>query len=257
MGFEDVVFKSLFEILGYKNNQNAFAELATQIQLDDFANYSESTALAILFGIAGLLPDPTRVKIHPSYRDWVQELWSIWWQHRKNHPDIKWNRSGVRPFNSPERRLLAGFMILSQNNFHLGSKILGVIQVKNNDANLTICEIKNLLAIDSTSKYNEFYNFVRPLKKPAALLGSDRINDLLVNLVIPSIFSQALLRNDLELCRLGKKILLNLPRLQDNRLFKEAIHYFFIPPSRGKRLIESACAQQGLLGLYREYFSNK
>ena len=51
----------------------------------------------------------------------------------------------------------------------------------------------------------------------------------------------------------AKKLYMELPRLQTNRLTKEAVQRFLIPPSREVDLVKLACQQQGLLNIYSSF----
>ena len=67
---------------------------------------------AVLYGVAGLLPDPTRFKVSERAVPMVRGLWEVWWRHREDWalyilPGGIWRLGGIRPNNSPYRRLAA------------------------------------------------------------------------------------------------------------------------------------------------------
>ena len=57
--------------------------------------------------------------------------------------------------------------------------------LKGNDVGKCLAEIKQLFTIQADPKLLRFVNFSKSLKKPIALLGKDRIHDLIINFAIP------------------------------------------------------------------------
>ncbi len=251
-GAEESAYRLLLEVIGYKNNRVPFAELADQVPLADLQSYNEATGRAVLFGAAGLLPDPSSDYIHRRYTAWVGCMWDDWWSKRKEYKPIRWTKHSSRPYNSPERRLLAAHHVLKQNNFQLGRAIIKVAQIPDDPKKL-FPQLKALFVTNIEEEFRYFLDFQRILKKPAALLGTNRIHDLVVNFAVPFILAQSFLSNDRELSERCKRILLMIPKLQDNRVLKEAVHRSFVPPTRAKEVVKGACAQQGLIRLYNEF----
>jgi hypothetical protein len=85
------------------------------------------------------------------------------------------------------------------------------------------------------------------------LLGQARIRDIVVNVLLPALHAAGLKRQDERLGVLARETYLATPKLQDNRLLKEAAHRFFVPPSRAKSVLRKAAVQQGLLEVYRSF----
>ena len=250
-GLDRAAFHALFDILGYKNNRRPFQKLASLISLEELSLYSEQESIAVLFGTAGLLPDPTQVSVRPEHLQWVHEMWSFWWTKRREYTPLKWNRHRLRPYNSPERRLLAGYYVIAGSAYRLGTLVTQAI-LEAQDPESCSNKLKKIFAISPEKNLLFFFTFSKSLDKPVNLLGSDRINDLVVNFAIPFFFASCLINNKPDKCLKGKEVLLRMPLLQDNRLLKEAVHYFLTPPSRAKDVITNACTQQGLLHLYKK-----
>lgn len=253
LGSETVVYRSLLEGLGYKSNRDAFLALADTVAIADLAAAPEATAAAILFGAAGLLPDPSRDAILPEHRDWVNAMWSLWWSKRKKYTVIQWRRSRSRPFNTPERRLLAGHLVLKRNDYRLGSRILQAVREAPEPV-AVLPRLRSVFAIDAGGELERFLTFSTNTKTPAMLLGASRVNDLIVNLCLPYLFANAFLQHDIEACHAAKRLLVHMPKLQHNRRFEEAIHRFFVPPSRARELLVNAITQQGLMRLYEHVY---
>ena len=254
-GLNSAAYRALFDIMGYKNNRKPFQKLASLISLEELSSYSEREALAILFGTATLLPDPTQVKIKPEYMTWVHEMWSIWWSKRKDYKPLQWNKHRFRPYNSPERRIIAGYCVIVKNSYRLGSVIIKILSTCGSPDDC-IKSLQQIFEIKPERHILQFLTFSKSLSKPIALLGESRINDIIVNFAIPFFFANCLINGEPEHCLKGKKVLLKIPILQDNRTLKEAVHYFLTPPSRSKEVIINACSQQGLLHLYKATLAN-
>ncbi len=248
-GLDRTVYELLCDAMGYKSNRTAFAELAAMLPLADLNDLRGTTLRAVLFGAAGLLPDPSRVQILPDLESLVQEMWAAWWCRRREFRQIRWHR-GQRPYNCPERRLLALSLLLEQTACCPGTWMINVIAKAASGA-AALKQLQDGLNF-ADDRWRSFYTFARRLEKPAALLGRNRVNDMLVNVAIPLFFAWCLLNNRPADCRKGRDLLLAMPRLQNNRQFKEATQFFFVPPSRSRRVVCDACTQQGLLKLYRE-----
>ncbi len=254
-GSEDTAYKALFDGMGYKINREGFAKLSSKISLIELSQYTETDALAVLFGTAGLLPDPSQIKIHPEYLSWVRRMWMSWWNKRQDYSPIKWGKNSYRPLNSPERRILAAYYILKNTRFKLGSSISKIFKQKKSIKNY-YRELKNIFIIDNTLNQTKFISFTTAQAKPASLLGANRIHDLLINFAIPFSLGHCMIENNMEYCQKIKQIAITVPKLQNNRIFEEAVHHFFIPPERSKAILKSACSQQGLLKLYRDFHHN-
>ena len=250
LGLEEAVYRRFLDALGYKNNRAACAALAELLPLDALSGATPADCQALLLGAAGLLPDPSQAPVRPEYRDWLAELWRRWWPRRREYRDLGWRRQGQRPANSPERRLLAAALVLPRCEYRLGAALLAAFDQETDPAAV----IRRLAAVCHADdpRYREFHSFTSALHPPAALLGASRIRDLLVNLAVPLYFADCFRRQQPERCAHGRAVLARLPQLEANRRLTEAVHRLFVPPSRGLRLLNNACAQQGLLLLADE-----
>lgn len=250
LGLEEAVYRRLLDAMGYKHNRRACLQVAAAVPLRDLEGGTRDDALALLFGAAGLLPDPSQDAILPEHRARVARFWRLWWPRRRGFEPIAWERAGLRPANTPERRLLAAALLLARHRWQLGQRLLD-IGAADLGPLAAIKELRAAFALDD-GDWRGFYSFAKTLGRPAALLGASRIDDLLVNLALPLYFARCLLENRPEGCAHGKAILLQMPCLQDNRLLEEAAHRFFVPPARAHAVVPNACAQQGLLKLYAD-----
>ena len=113
LGYEQAVWVALAEGLGFSENREPFASLARAVPVRKLLEIPDSeTRAAILYGVAGLLPDPTRSKVSERAMPMVRKLWERWWPRREDWvpfilPAGIWRLGGTRPNNSPHRRLAA------------------------------------------------------------------------------------------------------------------------------------------------------
>jgi len=113
LGYEQAVWVALAEGLGFAENREPFASLARAVPIQKLLRIPDSAERsAVLFGTAGLLPDPTRFKVGEGALPVIRRLWETWWRHRGDWeryvlPAGSWRVGGTRPNNSPYRRLAA------------------------------------------------------------------------------------------------------------------------------------------------------
>jgi len=113
LGYQQSVWVGLAEGLGFSENREPFATLARAVPIQKLLTIPDSVERAgILYGVAGLLPDPTRSKVSERAGPLVKRLWEAWWRQREDWepyilPTGVWRLGGTRPNNSPYRRLAA------------------------------------------------------------------------------------------------------------------------------------------------------
>lgn len=253
VGLDETAYRMLCDGLGYKANREPFRQLAEKLLLSTLAEQPTLVSQALLFGTAGLLPDPSQHPVPDPLRAWTSQLWSAWWRRQTPPEELAWKRAGLRPSNTPERRMLALVHLLERAQWRPGSHLLDAILSADSSAQ-AVRNLREFFNCIAEPPFDRFHHFGGMLDKPTALIGASRANDLIVNLAIPLYFACCFFRNRALDCAKGKQALLRMPKLQSNRALEEAVHRFFIPPSRSRDVIANACAQQGLLGLYREHY---
>ncbi|NOY82246.1 MAG: DUF2851 family protein [Kiritimatiellaeota bacterium] len=250
-GFEQALYENLFEALGYKSNRAPFRELARATPLSDLEKLPSGPHFeACLFGSAGLLPDPTAVRVHGELAGRARRLWDLWWALGRQPLRLGWRRAGVRPLNSPERRLAAGVQLLQRWECRPARRLLEVFETADGSMDL----LRRLRSeLDVAGDWSAFANFARRLRKPARLLGPSRTHDILANAMLPfgAVLGRQQGRPELE--HRARAAWLLLPALQENRLLVQAAHRLLSPPSRVRELVHRAAEQQGLLQVYQDF----
>jgi len=233
-GPDTALFHALAAGLGYKNNAIPFLLSAQRTGLRAAAGPDGE---ARLFGLAGFLQPRTFDNADDATRDYLKPLWQNWWALRDSFsrlilPKGMWKFSGIRPSNHPHRRMGAlaavasGFPRLRAAIKSEGSK--GFAGFFENLTHLYWSRHWNLSAAR--------------LDKDLALVGPDRIRDLLVNAYFPSI--------PLEKAREAIRALPGTTPGGRIRLAGE-----WLVGSSDRTLMRTARQQQGLLQLYTDFGS--
>ena len=108
-GRDEVLFQTMAEALGYKQNRLPFTLLTQRLPVTFLRKQLEDSE-ALLFGVAGFLDAPDLDAVRKSTRTYLRLLWDRWWKYREQFsrlvlPRKIWKTSGARPLNHPHRRL--------------------------------------------------------------------------------------------------------------------------------------------------------
>jgi hypothetical protein len=249
-GFDQTAYEAVFRALGYKVHQDNMHKLAGAVPLELLRRFPDAAdRAAILFGVSGLLPDPTRRRCGEAQRQRVAQMWDRWWAAGQAQLDLVWSRSGMRPYNSPERRLAAGCALLEKWQLRPGRAVVDCA-VQAQTAKELLHALTDLLKCRSS--WEEMKTLEGKLKRPAALLGPRRAADILVNVLLPLLCAYSTQRRDAGMEQRVRDAYLSAAPLQSNRAIEEA-HRLLVPPSRARAVVRTACEQQGMLGLYRDF----
>src|SRR5205814_1399809 len=103
------LWSGLLEALGYSANARPFRRLADRLPVPEAmaaARLGGRTLSAALFGEAGLLPHQRGIFGLESYADDLERAWRATGRYGPIAP-LEWRMVGVRPGNSPVRRVAA------------------------------------------------------------------------------------------------------------------------------------------------------
>jgi hypothetical protein len=181
-GLDQAIYQSLAEALGYSRNKLPMQVLAQRLPLR-FLQKRSGDAEALLFGVAGFLDgrkadhgdEPTRV--------WLRGLWESWWKYRAALTPgpparpIKWTLSGTRPVNHPLRRIAALGLVVTHWN-----SLRRLLEPAAFHAPSFHARLEELAHPYWTTHYTLS---AKPSPVPLALLGAQRVRDIMANLVFP------------------------------------------------------------------------
>ena len=241
----------LFRAAGYKRNQEEFLELLRRIEQypqEIFDAHFE----ALLWGESSLLPDPANTGLPEDIRNRIRLLWDEFWSFRLNAADpIPWKRDAVRPLNSPERRIamLAAFM----RSFSPDPLPGLAAELQRQEPEQFLKTLRKKLTL-SDPFWDRHCNFRSAgLERKAAVLGSDRAEILLIDVIAPSLLAYAKLNGHLlSESKAAALPLLIRPR-KNNSVFRAAVRRWFPDPDSVPPVFDNAAAVQGCLHIHKTY----
>ncbi len=169
---------------GIKQNSEAFEKIAMSIPINILAKHKNQIHQieALLFGQAGLL----NADFKEEYPKMLQkEFTFLKKKYQLNNPDATIFFLRMRPANFPTIRL-AQLAMLVHKSSHLFSKIVEEEKIK---------EVKYLLTLTANYYWHYHYLFDETATFKKKNLGSQMINNILINTVVPALFTYGLYHN--------------------------------------------------------------
>ncbi|MCX7834401.1 MAG: DUF2851 family protein [Ignavibacteria bacterium] len=243
--WKQLLMEFVFEALGFSKNKNQFLKLAKYILLDEIIdkNFSEIEISALLYGTAGFLSNNN---FKDEYPKTLKHIWeNKLKEYNHNIMDFsEWNFFRLRPLNFPTLRIAyaSGFINSIINDNFFEKLVICFIRKTNLIKNLS--SLFQNVRIDSYWNYN--YNFDKPSKIKINPIGKQRINDIIVNVVMPLIFQYSLFQPNEEVCNLILEIYCKMKEMSKNEISKAMEKQLHI---KIKKVVES----QGAIHLHNFY----
>lgn len=204
---------------------------------------------ARLFGVGGLLPQELADAAPDSY---LRRLWDNWWRERDRFGDLVlprelWHFNGLRPANQPQRRLALAAHWLGEG------KLLAKLETwfTTESEKPLLDSLLECLQPPEDEFWSLHWSFRSArLPKPQPLLGSSRLTDLAINVVLPWFWMRAHAGQNERLEKVAEDRFFEWPMAQDNALLRLARQRLFGKTS--VNWLKSAAAQQGLLQVVRD-----
>jgi hypothetical protein len=235
---EQALFEALAEALGFHANQVPMRLVAQRLPWKFLRVLPPTDRLAHLFGLSGYLPNQSVARLRAEPRDWLRELWEIWWKARGPLDyallaKSQWKLAGLRPLNRPERRLAALAQIVP-----LLPALMAALAARNSSLFAqTLLHVRDPF-------WEKHATLTGPrLATPCRLLGEERVHDILINVFWPivSIDDPAAARRGLEEMKTSPN---SVARLASQRM---------LVANLSARQMKEALVQQGLLQIFRDY----
>ncbi|HWB03519.1 MAG TPA: DUF2851 family protein [Verrucomicrobiales bacterium] len=186
-GLDQAIYQGIAGALGYSRNQLPMNILAQRLPLRFLQKHPGDTE-ALLFGAAGFLDGKEVEHGEAATRAWLRGLWESWWKYRagftlgRTSQAVRWTLSGTRPVNHPQRRIAA----LSQIAAHW-REIRRLVDASAFHEKTFVTLLESL----THPYWSRHYTLTaKPSSTPLALLGTQRIRDILANLVFPLLVPQ-------------------------------------------------------------------
>ena len=214
--WEGAAYVTLARGLGFGLNSEPFEVLAKNVPLNILCKHRDDlTAVeAILFGQAGLIPDPSPdedpylTALRREYR-FLREKFQLM------PLPLSWKMSKTRPQNFPHRRLAMLCELI-----HRDFKLMGALTEAR-----TLDDIRALLDISLQGFWVNRYTFAdRSSGNSSRALGRRSVDTLVINVAVPLLHARAVERGDLDMMERCVDLLQQLPP-EDNsvvRLFADA-----------------------------------
>ena len=253
VGWEQALWEGLFRALGYKHNVWPMQNLAeSRLRWSRDAG-SVFVLQARLLGTSGLLPAEL-THAQKSTDGYLRRVWDCWWREREEFSDCilpraVWKFHGLRPANHPQRRLALAAHWLASGN--LITKLENWCAADLPD-NTLLDSLLGILQVERDEFWSWHWTFrSAQLKKSQPLLGTARITDLAVNVVLPWLWIRAAEGKNEKLQRMIEHRYFAWPPAGDNSVLKLA-RQRLLGGSPG-RALRSAAAQQGLMQIVRDF----
>jgi len=202
---DQVLYQGLMRALGYSRNSHTFEELARRVPLATLRRMVQDAGSAD--------PEPA---LHRALTSEARLL--------------TWRVSGVRPANSPQRRIAAAAHLLARW-LASGGLSQGLLQaVAETDAAAGRTGLEGRLMVSQDGG--------------AALVGRGRAREMVVDILLPFAFAVGGMRT--KLGRRALQVYRDYPSLGQNHITRQMAEQVNLDP----RLVDSARRQQGLLHLY-------
>jgi len=254
--WEQVLYEGLMEGLGYAKNRDPFLRLARSITLRRVGEFQlardEKRREALLFAVAGLLPKIKSMKERDS-REYVRTLTRAWSEMRRSvHTETlhasDWQFFPTRPNNFPTVRISAANTLIGRLlNENLFRDIIQTL--KSDDVDRPRKSLTKLISIQSNPFWIHHYDFDQPTRKNVVTLGLSRINELLVNTVIPIALLYARVFKDSVVREHALRFYESFPPVEENTLTRLMQRQLL----RNRVPLDSASRQQAVIQLYKFY----
>jgi hypothetical protein len=276
-GVEQALYETLMEALGYQGNRMPFwqlAKLAPVARLREALAAVQSTPIqvqAILFGVSGFLQSwqiepPTHIQECGNY---IATLVTHWAPVASLFPEPlderQWRMAGIRPANFPQRRIAAaGYLLASLMQHSLMEVCFAPIRCLEAHASrhlLRRClkELARHLGVTGDDDFwSRRYAIDGPEQRhPVDLLGPGRAATMVVDVILPAAAAVAQLGREPIALDTVRALYLSHPRLPTNEITRQMLRQFFGADHAGAAIVSSACRQQGLIQLYRDFCVNE
>ena len=236
--WDQVAFQMIAMYFGGSINKEPFAMLASSLPLSVIHKHRAEPAQieALLFGQAGMLSGefdddyPQLLKREYTYLRKLHTLTPL-----ESHA---WKFFRVRPVSFPTVKIAQLAALLNKEQ-HLFSSIL--------DAK-SLTELRSFFDVKVDSYWETHFQFDKPVAKGSTKLGSMLTDVLVINAIVPLLFSYGRYKDDEALCQRALELLYEIPA-EDNAVIR-------MWDTLGL-MAKTANDSQALLQLYNQYCVNK
>ncbi|MBF0238134.1 MAG: DUF2851 family protein [SAR324 cluster bacterium] len=267
---EELLFQSIFRVLGYPNYADAFQELGGLYPLKFLLpmlrqpqRYTRAEILARWFGTCGLLENlPDRID-DPSLRKELSH-WRQIWQDLPDKPSYQVSiKNPQRPQNSPERRLLGMYhhlyRIASEGLLKSWLKLMESLSDIRQDKHLGKITLSMTQGMFPTPDWETWAALLSigsgRVSQGLQLVGRDRCLLLWANAIVPFFFVYSRKAHLAEMEKLVYQLFIALPPEADNqhtRFMQKRLDW----QSLAAKPLKTLGVQQGLIQIRSDFCQN-
>ena len=240
-GHDQMLFQAMADALGYSRNRLPLTVLSQRLPLKLLTS-RPGDAEALLFGVGGFLTGDAFDHADSETRIWLRSLWDQWWRYRDAYAPglprlpLKWNLTGTRPLNHPQRRIAALHVLVKHWSAFRRLLQPGVFSEK---GLRTFAEGLHHLYWD-----RHYTLQAPPATRPMALLGSNRLTEIMANVCYPILIPE----RESFWAAYQK-----LPAPDDNEKTRRAALRLFAGHPDLTKLTGKLWQQQALLQIYEDF----
>ncbi len=255
--WEQLLYEGTMECLGFSKNRTPMLHLAQTLRLDFVRRYplGDSCSMeAALFGASGLLPvqidfpdEETRRYISTLSMRWVEirRSWPRYCLHR-----AEWIFFRLRPVNFPTARLAVMSALLPKLFEGRGlRRLMDVARSPDCSGRGLARAMAAFFEAQPSDYWHSRCSFGPACGEGGAVLGRDRMNDILVNAVVPLLLVFGCIFGDGKVRLAGLKLHAGMGLLQENSITRR----MRIELVKQRFRITRATEQQALLQLHNAY----
>ncbi len=247
--WEQLLYESIAEALGYSKNQLPFRRLSSLVTFPRLRELPGDAREGLLFEMAGLLDNTTDDTYQKELRHTVRnEKTKI-----KHSPmdATEWQFFRLRPQNFPTLRIAALARIVERmiDNPVL-EFLLGTVKQPDAVPRNKIKEIRNYFTIPAEGYWKNHYTFGKKAsRKLTQLIGRSRIDEITINVILPFLFLYARTYKDIDLRGATEELFSTLSAPADNNITRKIDKELL----NGKPEKTTAPMYQGKIQLYKFY----
>jgi Protein of unknown function (DUF2851) len=272
-GVEQALYETLMEALGFQGNRMPFwqlARLASITRIREALAAGQPTLMrvqAILYGVSGFLQHWQRARRRPQpERDHYVTLLATYWEpvsalFPESLDERQWRMAGIRPANFPQRRIAAAGYWLARVTQHTFMDYcfapIRPIEAHTSRDQVLRC-LKELARRLRVMGHEDFWSYRYTLDgpehgRPVDLLGLGRATTMVVDVLLPAAAALAQLGCEPIALDTVRALYMCHPRLPANEVTREMLRQFFGSDRSRAAVVNSACRQQALHQLYRDF----
>lgn len=247
--WEQLLFESIAEALGYSKNQIPFRRLSALVTFPRLREISDDAREAFLFSMAGLLEDTS----NDPYRNELRKIVPNEKIKIKQSPmdATEWQFFRLRPPNFPTLRIAALSRIAGKM---IEKPVLEWLLTTMKDPGLSsqdkIKQIRKYFTIPADGYWKQHYTFgKKAARELTRLIGKSRIDEITINVIVPYLFLYARTYKDIDLRSSTGEIFTSLPAPAENNITRKIDKELVID----SKINTNAPIYQGKIQLYKFY----